>query len=1050
MNKSGIFLRAPLGRFSIHSFRSFAMIFFIFVNFSLFSCVEKKMSLKEAKQVAVSMSEKSFVPPPRRVDDILNLLDQPGRLDREMIANLYTKADAVPPESENHETLSEFYFSRGFAARELGRYRQCLEDLRTSNRYKEDYRTLNILSTAEALCGNFQNAITHVKRAMELKKGAVQFFLLAFYYSSMGDFKACEKTVAEGLGFINSRYAKASGKWLDWLVIERNRLKATLYHANGQFAEAEPFRRGAIKGMRKYIKNLPLVYLHNKGRLDMNLAYQGRLIEAELEARETLKETIGLTGKMSGTTADILLNLGEILLMQGRLEDAEKLIRAGIRIFEASNIPNESTWFGEARSDLVKVLAAKQDFSEATNQIDRIRKDMQGNLYDYERLIARNPNVMLSLLKTGRVEEAMESIVGAYINFREYLGENHYRTAEILGLRAMAFALMKKEKEAMKDFSASVPILFKEKVDDSDYLRNIRLKIIIEAYLDLLTVIHISGQERSFGINASSEIFKMVESLNGSIVQSALGASGARAAAVEPDLVDLVRREQDVFKQINALKRTLTNALTAPPGQQNPDALKNLKATIDTLSNARDALLDEIQRRFPRYSDFTNPQPVSFSVAQNHLRSGETLIVIYPASERTYIWAIPDKGEVHFSVATLGEKELHKTVAHLRKSLAPAPETFGDIPDFDLAKAHELYRNLLKPVEEGWKDTKDLVIVAPGPLGQLPLSVLPTASVNVSHKENILFTKYSKVPWLIREVSITRVPSVLSFVTLRKLPAGNPMRRVFVGFGDPLFNREQLVQAESETGRQVKVPADCQGCIEVRGIRVTEKGDLDSKQISSIKLGNLNRLPDTAEEIRSIAQALKADPSEDIFLGKRASELQFITMDLSDRRVIAIASHALVAGDLDGLDQPALAFSAPSVTGENEDGLLTMGEILKLKLNADWVVLSACNTGAAEGAGAEAVSGLGRAFFYAGTRAILVSMWPVETTSARRLTTELFRSQHKDEQLTRAQALRKSMLKLIDGHGLKDNVTGQVVASYAHPLFWAPFILVGDNGIDVN
>jgi CHAT domain-containing protein len=127
-----------------------------------------------------------------------------------------------------------------------------------------------------------------------------------------------------------------------------------------------------------------------------------------------------------------------------------------------------------------------------------------------------------------------------------------------------------------------------------------------------------------------------------------------------------------------------------------------------------------------------------------------------------------------------------------------------------------------------------------------------------------------------------------------------------------------------------------------------------------------------------------------------------------------------------------------------------MGEIMKLKMNADWVVLSACNTGAADGAGAEAVSGLGRAFFYAGTRAILVSMWPVETTSARNLITRLFQYQKEGKEFSRARALRKSMLELIDGPGLKDNATGKIVASYAHPLFWAPFIIVGDSGFDVN
>jgi len=123
-----------------------------------------------------------------------------------------------------------------------------------------------------------------------------------------------------------------------------------------------------------------------------------------------------------------------------------------------------------------------------------------------------------------------------------------------------------------------------------------------------------------------------------------------------------------------------------------------------------------------------------------------------------------------------------------------------------------------------------------------------------------------------------------------------------------------------------------------------------------------------------------------------------------------------------------------------------MTDIMKLKLNADWVVLSACNTGAGRGAGAEALSGLGQAFFYAGSRAILASLYPVETISARKLVTGIFRSQKEDKTLSRAQALRKSMLDLMDKEVLKDEVTGRIVAAYAHPLFWAPFVMVGDPG----
>jgi CHAT domain-containing protein len=223
-------------------------------------------------------------------------------------------------------------------------------------------------------------------------------------------------------------------------------------------------------------------------------------------------------------------------------------------------------------------------------------------------------------------------------------------------------------------------------------------------------------------------------------------------------------------------------------------------------------------------------------------------------------------------------------------------------------------------------------------------------------------------------------------------------------------------------------------------------GTLDNQKITSIQTENLVRLPDTAEEIKTIAQVLNADPKKDVFLQEQASKHRVKTMPLSDWKVIAFATHALVPGDLDGLDQPALALSSSSVTGDQEDGLLTMKDIMKLKLNADWIVLSACNTGAAGGAGAESLSGLGQAFFYAGSRAILASMYSVETTSARKLVTGLFRVQVDDTKLTRSQALRKSMLDLIDGEKLKDQATGKIIASYAHPLFWAPFVLMGDPG----
>src|SRR5262249_37385229 len=134
-----------------------------------------------------------------------------------------------------------------------------------------------------------------------------------------------------------------------------------------------------------------------------------------------------------------------------------------------------------------------------------------------------------------------------------------------------------------------------------------------------------------------------------------------------------------------------------------------------------------------------------------------------------------------------------------------------------------------------------------------------------------------------------------------------------------------------------------------------------------------------------------------------------------------------------------------SVANIEGDGLLTVEEILALKLNADWVVLSACNTAAGADTGAEAVSGLGRAFFYAGSRALLATNWAVHSESARELVSDVFRRQASDPGLSRAEALRQAMVALLDGGTNKDEA-GRIRFTYAHPFFWAPYSLIGDGG----
>ena len=197
-------------------------------------------------------------------------------------------------------------------------------------------------------------------------------------------------------------------------------------------------------------------------------------------------------------------------------------------------------------------------------------------------------------------------------------------------------------------------------------------------------------------------------------------------------------------------------------------------------------------------------------------------------------------------------------------------------------------------------------------------------------------------------------------------------------------------------------------------------------------------LPETASELCAVAQSLGGG-ADSVVLGAQATETNLKKMsadgELARARVVHFATHGLVAGDLKGLAEPSLVLTPPDQPSEADDGLLTASEVTSLKLDADWVILSACNTAAGENGNAEALSGLARAFFYAGARALLVSHWPVNSKAAVELTTRTLGMLAKEPAIGRAEALRRAMLSLIDEGGEK-----------AQPAYWAPFVLVGDSG----
>jgi CHAT domain-containing protein/predicted negative regulator of RcsB-dependent stress response len=904
---------------------------------------------------------------------------------------------------------------------------------------------------------NFPRAVKYMTWAIEANPSdyrglrARNYAQLATYLAYAGDYGAADKAMSRAsssaAGVNPDSFGNSTGAARFRFLVDEGR--AAIAESKGDLVGAEAHYRRAIGVAGHIVDSFFTRPEFARLMLARNLMRQGRLMEAENIVRDVLRWR--LTEETASPLVSVaLLRLSEVLYEQGRYRDSESIARNAVRLFRAICTAPENLNLANAQNVLGKSLVAQERWQEALTQYEAIRSAMAEDPASFERMFAGNLYRALALLHGGRTTEAVNDLQAAFERTRERLGDKHYKTAEISGFLAMARLAQGNRRAALTEFTAATEILLtrsREADDETSTFkaRDRRLALVLGAYIGLLADIDGTALAREAGVDASAEAFRLAEVARSRAVERALTASGARAALTDSALADLARREQDTQKQVAALYGSLAKALSRPFAEQDTALINDLRVSIDQLRGARAALMEEIEAGFPDYANLVNPQPPTLDVVRVTLRPGEALVSTYTTEERTYVWAVPKDGAVSFAAVALGRDDLGRRVDVLRRALDPNARTLGEVPEFDLAAAYDLYKELLRPVEAGWRKADTLLVVAHGPLGALPLAVLPSAPAALGPEAEPLFLRYRSVPWLARSHAVTVLPSVSALVAQRALPAGDPTRRAFAGFADPWFSEAQASEAAAEA-QQSTAALTSRGLLATRGLPVTLRSLPQMAAFDSAELERLPRLPDTAEEVRGIALAMNADLTRDVFTGESANESRVKTMDLSGYRVIAFATHGLVPGDLNGLTQPALALSAPDVAGVDGDGLLTMGEILGLKLDADWVVLSACNTAAAQGAGAEAVSGLGRAFFYAGARSLLVSNWPVETTSAKALTTDIFHRQAQDPGLTRAQALRRAMLNLMDGPGYLDD-QGRTVFSYAHPIFWAPFSLVGDGGI---
>ena len=552
------------------------------------------------------------------------------------------------------------------------------------------------------------------------------------------------------------------------------------------------------------------------------------------------------------------------------------------------------------------------------------------------------------------------------------------------------------------------------------------------------------GGQRSALISAAKALDGSLDILQRTTQTSAAAAIGklaVRLAAGSDRLAQLVRQDQDLAAEGEALDKAIVAAASKPPSQRDAAAEQRIRARLTAITGQRGALQKVFAAEFPDYAALSNPLPMTAKEVRALLSPDEALVLFAAAGDsESYVFALTRESFDWKSIPLGGDALAQKVVAFRRGLDADMVED-QDYLDaikvkrelFDLGVANELYKALVGPVEALVKDKGRLLVVPFGPLTALPFHLLvtekpPVAAPTIESTvtaENM--APYRDAAWLTKRQAVSVMPSVASLKALRLFGRKEVGAKPMIGFGDPIFNAVAAATAEQ---RGVRKPA-------ARSLATRTYTDfwqgagVDRRQLGQ----SLPQLPDTADELKAVAQNLGA-PFADIHLGRDASEATVKRAPLADYRIVYFATHGLVAGDIKGLAEPSLALTIPPQPTDLDDGLLTASEVAQLKLNADWVVLSACNTIAGGKPGAEALSGLARAFFYAGARALLVSHWSVASDAATRLTTATFDILKADPTLGRAEAIRRAMLAYINDTSEPRN---------AYPAIWGPFSIIGEG-----
>jgi CHAT domain-containing protein/tetratricopeptide (TPR) repeat protein len=805
---------------------------------------------------------------------------------------------------------------------------------------------------------------------------------------------------------------------------------AKLYSAQGRYADAEPLYKRSLAIKEKVLgPDHPDLAL-SLSNLAAFYARQRNFADAEPLFKRSLAIREKILGPDHPDVALSLFNLGIIYRGQNRYSDAEPLFKRSLAIREKT--------LGTDHPDVASSLAAlAEQYAKEDRYVDAEPLFKRSLAIQEKILGADHPNVALTMNSLASLYATQGRYADAEPLFKQSLaiGEmalghdhpdvanwlNNFAAFYITQLRYADAERLDKEVLAIREstFGPDHPAV-------AESLNNLAMLYLLESrYADALRLVR-TATERGFerkwvslsalswaayqsiikSTDALNEGYQVIQRGTSSAASNALNQLSVRFAAGNDQLAELVRRDQDLASENGRLDKNIVEAVSREPSRRNVAEEQKIRDRLQAIATERTHIETTLRQSFPDFAALAKPAPLSVQETQMLLADDEALIIL-DFDQHSYAGIIT-RASADGGWLKITPQDLEAQVKSLRSSLIDK----ADAP-FDVEASYRLYQSVFGSLADKIASKKRLSVVTNGALTSIPLQLLVT--------KNPTGKKLKDVDWFVRSHAITVLPSIASLKTLRGRPPIASPSKPMIAFADPVFSKMDKRQARQD--------------VAARGITSFVRGThIDIALLAE----HLRRLPWTRVEVQSIAKALRVDPS-DIRLGLDATETAVKDAKLDQYRIVYFATHGLVAGNLEefahGKVEPALALSIPDKPNDFDDGLLSASEVAQLKLNADWVVLSACNTAAEDRPGAEALSGLARAFFYAGARSLLVSHWEVDDKATAKLMTTIFQLTRDNPKLSHGEALQQSILTMLDSASSDEEL---------HPRLWAPFVVVGE------